>query len=82
MLRHIAEPADTGRLEAYIKVEAASHGPVDDDLFLLVQQFDQPPLSTDEAVDAVVGVDEEGDNLVLLVRRRPPNCYVANCICI
>ena len=59
MRRHIAKPVDAGGFEADIGVEAARHGSVDDDLLLLVQQFDQPPLRADEAVDAVLEVCEE-----------------------
>jgi len=40
---------------------------MDDSLFLLVQQLDQPPLGADEAIDAVVVRVEESRDLVLLL---------------
>ena len=67
MLRNIAEPWNARRFEADVRVEATGHGPVDDGLFLLVQQRDQLLLRPDVALDPAVGVVEESDDGNLFV---------------
>ena len=62
MLRHIPKPLNPGRFERHIWVQPPRHGPVNDGLLLLVQQFNEPPLGFEEAVDAEVQVADEADN--------------------
>ena len=77
MLRYVSEPVDAGGFERDIRVEAAGHGPVDDDLLLLVQELDQPPLGADESVDATIeSFDEADDSLLLFVRRHRESDFV------
>ena len=70
MLGHVPQPLHAGRLEGDIRVEAASHGAVDDGLLLLVQQRDQLLLGGDVAADAPVRVIEEADDGGLFVEGR------------
>jgi len=53
VLRHIAEPFDTGGFEADVGVEAAVAGSVDDGLLLLLERLDQLLRVKDEAPDAL-----------------------------
>lgn len=70
MRRHVAEPLHAGGLERDTEIEPAGDGAVDDVLLLLVEERDQPALSTDGAADAGIGVLEEPDDGGLLLKRR------------
>ena len=66
MLRHIPQPLDPRGLEAYVGIEAAGDGLVDDRLLLFVEQLDQLLFGADVALDAPVGVVQEADDGGLL----------------
>ena len=62
MRRDIAEPIDTRGLEWNVGVETTGNGLVDDGLLLFGQQFDQPLLGTDVALNTAVDVVEVADD--------------------
>jgi len=67
VLRHVAQPPDSGRFEWDTLIQPACDGLVDGSLFLLVQQGDQLLLGSDVAPDGAVGVIEETNDERLLI---------------
>ncbi len=62
MLRHVTEPFYTRRLETHVGIETASHGAVNDGLFLLIEQCYQPPLGADVTLYASVNMVKVADD--------------------
>ena len=77
MLRHLAEPLDSGVFEGWVGVEAgglggfgweaARHGAGDQRRPILLQALDEQPLLGYQRVDALGLVVEEGGDVALLV---------------
>ena len=78
MCWQVPEPLYAGGLEADVGFEAASHGAVDDDLLLLLQQLDQLLLGADVLADASVCTVEESDNGSLFGARRQEGFMAQN----
>ena len=70
MLRDIADPWDTGRLQRNSRVKASGDGAVNNGLPLLVEQGDHFSLRSDDPVDPLVRVIEEPSNSFLFFNRR------------
>jgi hypothetical protein len=70
MLRNVADPFNAGLFELGVGIEAAGDGAVDEDGFLLVEEFDLALLLGNQGVDLGRFPVEEGDDAVLLLARR------------
>lgn len=67
MLRNVADPFDVGGFEFSAGVEASGDGAVDEDGFLLVEEFDLALLFGNQSVNLRRFLIEEGDDAVDLV---------------
>lgn len=73
---NVTDPLDTRRLERSIRIKPARYRPLDDGLFLLVEQRDQLALGADEAVNLAVGVTQEAHDGGLFIGRRQQNWHI------